>query len=69
MMSVVVPGAVVWLALAATTAVWLGVLTLSGGRLTSPRRAVRWLLASWLPRGMLLAAWGAAGWHMFCQRP
>jgi hypothetical protein len=69
MMSVVVPGAVVWLALAATAVVWLGLLALSGGRLTSPRKVVRWFLASWLPRGMLLAAWGVAGWHVFCQRP
>ena len=65
----VVPGAVVWLALAGSAVVWLGVLALSAGRLIGPRRVLRWFLGSWLSRGLILAAWGAAGWHIFCQRP
>jgi hypothetical protein len=69
MTSAIVPGAVVWLALAGSAAVWLGVVAFSVGRLTGPRRVVRWLLGSWLSRGVILAAWGAAGWHVFCQRP
>jgi len=69
MMSAVVPGAIVWLALAAAAVVWLGLLALSGGRFTSPRKVLRWFLAAWLPRCVLLIAWGAAGWHVFCQRP
>jgi len=69
MMSTVVPGTVVWVALAAGVVVWLGVLALSAGRFVGPRGVMRWLLGSWLSRGIVLAAWGAAGWHVFCQRP
>jgi hypothetical protein len=69
MMSAVAPGTVVWLALAGSVVVWLGVVALADGRLVGPRRVVRWLLGSWLSRAMILAAWGAAGWHIFCQRP
>jgi hypothetical protein len=65
----IVPGAVVWLALAATTLIWLGLVAGSGGRFTGPARLVQWLLGSWLPRALVLLAWGAAGWHIFCQRP
>jgi hypothetical protein len=65
----VVPGTVVWGALAAGVVVWLGVLALSAGRFVGPRRVMRWFLASWLSRAMVLAAWAAAGWHIFCQRP
>jgi hypothetical protein len=64
-----VPGAVAWLVLAGSALAGLGALALPGGRLVGPRRVVRWLLSSWLPRGVLLVAWGAAGWHIFCQRP
>ena len=65
----VVPGTVVWEALAAGVVVWVGVLALSFGRFVGPRRVMRWFLASWLSRGLVLAAWAAAGWHIFCQRP
>jgi hypothetical protein len=65
----ITPGAVVWLALAGSALVWLGVLALSAGRLVGPRRVMRWLLNSWLSRALILAAWAAAGWHIFCQRP
>jgi hypothetical protein len=64
-----VPGTVVWLALAACAVTWLAVLALSAGRLVGPRRVLRWLLGSWLSRGVILAAWAVAGWHVFCQRP
>jgi hypothetical protein len=69
MTSAVVAGTVVWVALAAGAAVWLAVLALSAGRFIGPRRVVRWFLGSWLSRGIVLVAWGAAGWHIFCQRP
>ena len=69
MMSAVVPVTVVWVALAASVVVWFGILALSDGRLVGPRRVLRWFLGSWLSRAMVLAAWGAAGWHIFCQRP
>jgi hypothetical protein len=65
----IVPGAVVWLVLAGSVVVWLSILALSTGRLVGPRRVMHWVLGSWLSRGVLLAAWGAAGWHVFCQRP
>jgi len=69
MMSTIVPGAVVWLALAGSVVVCLCVLARSSGRVVGPRRLVRWLLGSWLSRCVILAAWGAGGWHIFCQRP
>jgi hypothetical protein len=64
-----VPGAAVWLAVAVSGTVWLVALVLSRGALVGPRRVVRWLVGSWLPRVAVLAAWAAAGWHVFCQRP
>ena len=67
----IVPGAVVWSVIAGVGAVWLAVLTMKSrsGALLGPRRLARWVLGSWLSRGIVIAVWGAAGWHMFCQRP
>jgi hypothetical protein len=65
----ITPGAIVWLVLAACTVAWLAIVTITSARFIGARRLVRWLVASWLPRFVLLAAWGAAGWHIFCQRP
>jgi hypothetical protein len=65
----IVPGAIVWLLLAAGTVAWLAILTFTSATFIGARRVVRWLVASWLPRFVMLAAWGAAGWHIFCQRP
>jgi hypothetical protein len=65
----IVPGAIVWLVLAALAVVWLAVLALAAGALIGPRRLLRWMLGSWLSRCLIIAAWGAAGWHVFCQRP
>jgi hypothetical protein len=65
----IAPGSVVWAALAAGLVAWLSVLALSSRPLVGPRRAMRWLLASWPSRCVLLAAWGGVGWHIFCQRP
>ncbi len=65
----IVPGALVWAALAGASAAWLAVVLLASPKLIGPRRVLRWLLASWLSRFMIVAAWGAAGWHIFCQRP
>jgi hypothetical protein len=65
----IIPGTVVWLVLAGIAVVWLAVLALVPGSLLGPRRLMRWLLGSWLSRGIVIAAWGAAGWHIFCQRP
>jgi hypothetical protein len=69
MISTIAPGAIVWLALAGSAVAWLAAVALSGRRLIGPQRALRWLLGSWLSRAMILVAWGAAGWHIFCQRP
>jgi hypothetical protein len=69
MSATVVAGAWVWLALAAAASVWLIILAVAPGRLVGPKPLRQWLLASFVPRLALLAAWGAAGWHVFCQRP
>ena len=50
MMSTIVPGTVVWLALAGSVVLWLCILALSSGRLVGPRRVLRWFLGSWLSR-------------------
>jgi hypothetical protein len=68
-MAVIAPGAVVWVVLAAGVVGWLAVLALTSWTRVGVRTVGRWLLGSWLPRLVLLAAWGAAGWHVFCQRP
>jgi hypothetical protein len=62
-------GAMVWSTLVAVVLIWLGLVTASGGRLMGPIRVMRWILGSWLSRLLILVAWGAAGWHIFCQRP
>jgi hypothetical protein len=62
-------GAAVWLVIASGGAVWLAALVMARGSLIGPIRVMRWLLSSWLPRLVVLAAWAAAGWHLFCQRP
>jgi hypothetical protein len=69
MWATIEPGSVVWLSLAAGVVGWLAILALAPRTLVGPRRVVHWLLASWPSRLMILAAWAAAGWHMFCQRP
>jgi hypothetical protein len=65
----IVPGDVVWLVLAGVAIVWLAAVALAPGTLLGVRRLLHWLLGSWLSRCLVIAAWGAAGWHIFCQRP
>jgi hypothetical protein len=65
----VVPGTVVWSVLATAIVLWLAVLFLASGALPGPTRLARWLVGSWLSRSMMVCAWGAVGWHVFCQRP
>ena len=65
----IVPGAVVWSVIAGVVVVWLAALARGRGALVGPHSVARWLLGSWLSRGLVIAAWGAAGWHVFCQRP
>jgi hypothetical protein len=65
----VVPGAVVWSVLAAAIVLWLAVLVVASGALRGPAKLVRWLVGSWLSRSLMIVAWGAIGWHVFCQRP
>jgi hypothetical protein len=64
-----VEGTVVWLGLVACGTIWLAALLVARGALIGPRRVMRWFLRSWLSRLTVLAAWGVAGWHIFCQRP
>ena len=61
-------GAVVWSIIGAAWAAWL-VVTVAVRRLPGPVAALRVLLGSRTGRFLALAAWGAAGWHLFCQRP
>jgi hypothetical protein len=63
-----VPGEVVWSALAAAVA-GLAVVTSRARTLVGPVAVFRWLLGSWAGRVIALAAWAGAGWHLFCQRP
>ncbi len=66
----VVVGAVVWAVLAGLVVLWLAVTTVAGPRrLPGLVDVVRFFLGSWLGRALTLAAWGGAGWHLFCQRP
>ena len=65
----IVAGATVWLVLAGLLVAWGAVVLLARGRLLGPRAIVRRLLSAWFPRIALLAIWGVAGWHVFCQRP
>jgi len=67
--TVIEPGSVVWLALGVGVVAWFAVLALVHGTLIGPRRVIHWFVASWPSRLMVLAAWAAAGWHIFCQRP
>jgi hypothetical protein len=72
-LAALVPGATVWLVIAASGVGWLIAVAVatatSRGTLFGPRHVVRWWLRAWLPRLMILAFWGVAGWHVFCQRP
>lgn len=61
-------GAVVWAAIGAAWVGWLAVTTLVR-RLPGPLGVLQALVGSWLGRAVALAAWGGAGWHLFCQRP
>jgi hypothetical protein len=62
------PGGIVWTVLALGLVGWLAVL-LTSTSLVGPRRVARWLLGSWPSRLFMVLAWGAIGWHVFCQRP
>ncbi len=68
MSAAVVAGAWVWLAIVAAASTWLIILAVAP-RSLDPKPVMRWLLASFVPRLAVLAAWGVAGWHVFCQRP
>jgi hypothetical protein len=57
------------LVLAVAGLTWAVATAMAHRSLIGPRRALRWLLASWPTRLATLAAWGVAGWHIFCQRP
>jgi hypothetical protein len=61
-------GDVVWAVLGA---LWLGWALLSGLAISlpGPLAALRAVVATRAGRVLALAAWGGAGWHLFCQRP
>jgi hypothetical protein len=61
-------GAGVWVAIGAAWVVWL-VVTRLVRPLPGIERVVRAFLGSWLGRGIALAVWAEAGWHLFGQRP
>ena len=61
-------GAVVWAVIGGAWVLWLVVTTLVRP-LPSAASVVRAFVCSWAGRCIALAAWGEAGWHLFCQRP
>jgi hypothetical protein len=61
-------GAAVWAAIGCAWVLWL-VVTATARSLPGIATVVRSFLASWAGRAFALAAWGGAGWHLFCQRP
>jgi len=64
----VVVGDAVWLGIGAAATALLAA-SLRWRRVTTPWGVLRWFLQCWAGRGLALAAWTIAGWHMFCQRP
>lgn len=61
-------GELVWAAIAAMLIIWI-VVTFLIDQIPSIFSVLRWFLNCWIGRLFLLAAWGEAGWHMFCQHP
>lgn len=61
-------GTVVWAVIGGAWLAWLLVSAAVGG-VPSVVGVIRAFLASWTGRCIALAAWGGAGWHLFCQRP
>jgi hypothetical protein len=61
-------GAVVWSVIGGAWALWIAV-TAVVRPLPNLASVVRAFLGSWAGRALALAAWGGAGWHLFCQRP
>jgi hypothetical protein len=68
--SAVVVGGAVWLVIGAAVCGWLIFTQVAGPQqVPGVTAVVGWFLSSWLGRVLVLAAWGGAGWHLFCQRP
>lgn len=61
-------GDTVWAAIGGAWLCWL-VVSSVWSRVPGITAFAQSLLGSWLGRCVALAAWGAAGWHLFCQRP
>jgi hypothetical protein len=61
-------GAVVWVVIGAGWALLLLVTTVVRP-LPGVLRVLHGCVGSWAGRFVSLAAWGEAGWHIFCQRP
>lgn len=61
-------GAVVWAVIGAAWVLWL-VASAVVHPLPGALRVLHGFVGSWFGRAISLAAWGGAGWHLFCQRP
>lgn len=61
-------GATVWAVIGAAWVTWLVATTLVRP-LPGLARVLHAFVGSWAGRALSLAAWGGAGWHIFCQRP
>lgn len=69
-MLAVAVGSVVWGVIGSAAVVLLAVTTLARpGTLPNAADVVRWFLRSWVGRGLMIALWAEAGWHLFTQRP
>lgn len=61
-------GAAVWAVIGSAWVLWL-LLTAVVRPLPGMPRVLHGFVGSWAGRALSLAAWGGAGWHLFCQRP
>lgn len=63
------PGSAVWLGLFVLLGIWLAVTARHRRSMPTIVDVVRWSLASWAGRALLLGCWAEVGFHVLTQRP